>query len=103
MTQNTSGNRIGAVERDHREVEQMLAAVTSASGAKRRDAVQELAAKLRAHEAAEQKVVHPLTAEEGTPRRRTPYAVKSRPRPSRSRNSKSLTSIRRSSRRPLPA
>jgi hypothetical protein len=56
---------IDAIQRDHREVEQMLEAVTSASGDERRRAFDELAVKLKAHEAAEQQVVHPLTAEEG--------------------------------------
>ena len=56
---------IDAIQRDHREVEEMLEAVTSAKGSARRDAFEQLAAKLKAHEAAEQKVVHPLTVEEG--------------------------------------
>ena len=56
---------IDAIQRDHREVEQLLEAVTSRSGDARRRAFDELAAKLKAHEAAEQKVVHPLTEEEG--------------------------------------
>ena len=65
MTNKKSDTVIDAIQRDHREVEQLLAAVSSASGQARRRAFDELAAKLRAHEAAEQKVVHPLTAEEG--------------------------------------
>jgi iron-sulfur cluster repair protein YtfE (RIC family) len=56
---------VDAIQRDHREVEQMLEAVTSSSGDARRQAFEQLAAKLKAHETAEQKVVHPLTAEEG--------------------------------------
>jgi hypothetical protein len=56
---------IDAIQRDHREVEQMLGAVMSVSGDARRQAFDRLATKLKAHEAAEQKVVHPLTAEEG--------------------------------------
>jgi hypothetical protein len=56
---------IDAIQRDHREVEQMLEAVTSASGEARRRAFDQLAAKLKVHEAAEQQVVHPLSAEEG--------------------------------------
>jgi len=56
---------IDAIQRDHHEVEAMLQAVASASGAARRDAFEQLTVKLKAHEAAEQKVVHPLAAEEG--------------------------------------
>jgi len=65
MADDKRGTVIEAIERDHREVEQMLEAVTSASGDSRQRAFEQLAAKLKAHEAAEQKVVHPLTAEEG--------------------------------------
>ena len=57
---------IDAVRRDHREVEAMLEAVESSSGDERRRAFEQLGVKLKAHEAAEQKVVHPLTAEEGS-------------------------------------
>ena len=56
---------IDVIQRDHREVEQLLQAVESGSGDARREAFEQLAAKLKAHEAAEQKVVHPLTADEG--------------------------------------
>jgi hypothetical protein len=56
---------IDAIQRDHREVEQMLEAVTSRSGDARRQAFDRLAAKLKAHEAAEQQVVHTLAEEEG--------------------------------------
>ena len=56
---------IDVIQHDHHEVEEMLQAVGSASGAARRDAFGRLASKLKAHEAAEQKVVHPLTADEG--------------------------------------
>src|SRR3954469_8740562 len=65
MADDKSGTLIDAVQRDHREVERMLAAVESASGDGRYRAFEQLAAKLKAHEAAEQTVVHPLTAEEG--------------------------------------
>jgi iron-sulfur cluster repair protein YtfE (RIC family) len=65
MAKDKIGTVIDAIQRDHREVEEMLEAVTSASGDARRDAFEKLAAKLKAHEAAEQQVVHPLTAEEG--------------------------------------
>jgi hemerythrin superfamily protein len=56
---------VGAVQRDHREIEQMLDNVESSSGAKRQDAFARLAEKLQAHEAAEEKVVHPLAKDEG--------------------------------------
>jgi hypothetical protein len=61
----TDDTVVDVIQRDHREVEEMLQAVVSASGSARRDAFATLAAKLKAHEAAEQKVVHPLTADEG--------------------------------------
>jgi len=62
-----SENLVEVVQRDHREVEQLLNAVAAASGQARRRAFEELVAKLKAHEAAEQKVVHPLVAKEGDP------------------------------------
>ena len=65
MADEKSGGLVDAIQRDHREVEQMLEAVGSASGAARRRAFEQLAAKLKAHEAAEQAVVHPLAAAEG--------------------------------------
>ena len=65
MTNDKHGTVIEAIQRDHREVEQMLEAVESASGSGRKRAFDQLAAKLEAHEAAEQQVVHPLTAQEG--------------------------------------
>ena len=65
MADEKSGSVIDAIWRDHREVEQMLEVVESASGDARHRAFERLAAKLRAHEAAEQKVVHPLTVEAG--------------------------------------
>lgn len=65
MADNIEGGLVDAVQRDHREVEQLLEAVTSASGEERRRAFEQLAAKLKAHESAEATVVHPLTAAEG--------------------------------------
>ena len=65
MARNQQTDLIDTVQRDHREVEQMMEAVTSASGVARRNVFEQLAAKLKAHETAEQKVVHPLTAAEG--------------------------------------
>jgi len=65
MPDTSSHNLIDAVQQDHREVERLLDAVESASGDARRDAFAQLVEKLKAHEAAEQKVVHPLTTELG--------------------------------------
>jgi len=65
MADDQSGTVIDAIQRDHREVEQLLEAVTTRFGGARRDAFERLAAKLSAHEAAEQQVVHSLVAEEG--------------------------------------
>ncbi len=65
MPDTASNNLIEAVQQDHREVERMLEAVESASGDVRRDAFSQLVEKLKAHEAAEQQVVHPLTTELG--------------------------------------
>ena len=67
MSDDRRTDLIAAIQRDHREVEQLLTTVTSASGDARRRAFAELADKLKAHEAAEQKVVHPLTEQEGDP------------------------------------
>ena len=65
MTDDQARGVIAAVQRDHREIEQMLAAVESTSGAARRQAFDRLAGKLKAHEAAEEQVVHPLAKDEG--------------------------------------
>ena len=65
MADDKSATVIDAVQRDHREVEHLLEAVESTSGSGRELAFGQLAAKLKAHEAAEQKVVHPLTVEAG--------------------------------------
>lgn len=56
---------IAAVQQEHREIEQMLDRVESASGDTRRDAFGRLASKMKAHEMAEEKVVHPLAEQEG--------------------------------------
>ena len=65
MADKKSGSVIDAIQRDHREVEQMLGMVESSSGDARHRAFEQLAAKLKAHETAEQQVVHPLTAQAG--------------------------------------
>ncbi len=65
MAETKGEGLIEVVQRDHREVERMLEAVTAASGESRRQAFEQLAEKLKAHEAAEQEVVHPLAASEG--------------------------------------
>jgi hypothetical protein len=56
---------VGAVRRDHREIETMITAVEDAQGKARKDAFDALARKLSAHEAAEEEVVHPLTEDIG--------------------------------------
>jgi hemerythrin superfamily protein len=56
---------VDVVRRDHREIEQMFADVEGASGNGRARAFDALAQKLKAHEAAEQEVVHPITEEVG--------------------------------------
>ncbi|HEX5095003.1 MAG TPA: hemerythrin domain-containing protein [Acidimicrobiia bacterium] len=56
---------VDAIRKDHREIEQMLAAVESAQGTAKKDAFDQLARKLSAHEAAEEEVVHPLTEDLG--------------------------------------
>jgi hypothetical protein len=56
---------VAAVQQDHREIEQMLAKVESASGNTRRQAFDRLATKMKAHESAEEQVVHPLAKQEG--------------------------------------
>jgi hemerythrin superfamily protein len=56
---------IAAVRRDHREIEQMIDAVESTSGGERREALDRLVQKLKAHETAEEEVVHPLAKDEG--------------------------------------
>jgi hypothetical protein len=56
---------VAAVQRDHREIEEMLKTVEEASGAARRAAFDRLAEKMKVHEAAEEEVVHPLAMAEG--------------------------------------
>ena len=56
---------VDVVQRDHREIEQMFAKVEGATGKSRQQAFNALAQKLKAHEAAEQEVVHPITDEVG--------------------------------------
>ena len=58
---------IDAIRRDHREIEEMLAEVENAKGQSREEAFAALAQKLKAHEAAEQEIVHPITDEVGAP------------------------------------
>ena len=58
---------IDAVRRDHREIEEMIAEVENAKGQSREEAFAALAQKLKAHETAEQEVVHPITDEVGAP------------------------------------
>jgi hemerythrin superfamily protein len=56
---------IATVQRDHRQIEQMLANVERATGRGRQDAFEDLVRKLAVHETAEELVVHPLTKEVG--------------------------------------
>jgi len=56
---------VAAVQQDHREIEEMLDRVELASGEARRDAFDRLASKMKAHETAEERVVHPLAKQEG--------------------------------------
>ncbi|HET9730286.1 MAG TPA: hemerythrin domain-containing protein [Acidimicrobiia bacterium] len=56
---------ISCVQRDHREIEQMLGRVERANGSERERAFRELTHELEAHEGAEQQVVHPLLGETG--------------------------------------
>lgn len=58
---------IDVIRRDHREIEEMLAEVEGAKGQSREEAFSALAQKLKAHETAEQEVVHPITDEVGAP------------------------------------
>lgn len=56
---------VALVQQDHREIEQMLDRVETSGGAARRDAFDRLASKMKAHETAEEQVVHPLAKQEG--------------------------------------
>ncbi len=58
---------IDVIRRDHREIEEMLAEVEGANGQSREEAFAALAQKLKAHETAEQEVVHPVTDDVGAP------------------------------------
>jgi hemerythrin superfamily protein len=56
---------VALVQRDHRQIEQMLSNVEQATGAARQEAFEELVRKLVVHEIAEEEVVHPLAKEVG--------------------------------------
>src|SRR5438874_11164223 len=56
---------VGLVQRDHRQIEQMLSKVDQATGNARQEAFEELVRKLAVHETAEEEVVHPLAREVG--------------------------------------
>ncbi|HYL52668.1 MAG TPA: hemerythrin domain-containing protein [Acidimicrobiia bacterium] len=56
---------VGLVQRDHRQIEQMLSKVEQATGNARQEAFEELVRKLAVHETAEEEVVHPLAREAG--------------------------------------
>jgi hemerythrin superfamily protein len=51
---------VSVVQRDHREIEQMMARVESSADSERQDAFEDLVRKLAIHETAEEEVVHPL-------------------------------------------
>src|SRR4051812_6154030 len=59
MTTTGSNDVIGVVRQDHAEIKQLLKEVAR-KDSNRRDAFARLAAKLRAHETAEEAIVHPL-------------------------------------------
>jgi hypothetical protein len=56
---------VAAVQQDHREIEEMLDRVEMASGDARKGAFDRLASKMKAHETAEEQIVHPLAKQEG--------------------------------------
>jgi hypothetical protein len=56
---------VNLVQRDHREIEQMLDSVTRSAGDERKEVVERLIRKLAVHETAEEEVVHPLLKEAG--------------------------------------
>ncbi len=56
---------LAVVQRDHREIERMLANVEATTGAARQDAFEDLVHKLAVHETAEEEVVHPLANDAG--------------------------------------
>jgi hemerythrin superfamily protein len=56
---------VALVQRDHRQIEQMLSKVEQATGTARQEAFEDLVRKLAVHETAEEEVVHPLAREVG--------------------------------------
>ena len=65
MSNGQTSGVVASVQQDHREIEQMLDRVEAASGDARRAAFERLATKMKAHETAEEQVVHPLAKQEG--------------------------------------
>ena len=65
MNDDSAMGVVAAVQRDHREIEQMIKSVESSTGGARRQAFDRLATKLKAHEHAEEEIVHPLAKDEG--------------------------------------
>jgi hemerythrin superfamily protein len=57
---------VSVVQRDHREIEQMMARVESSIDGERQDAFEELVRKLAIHETAEEEGVHPLLRDSAT-------------------------------------
>jgi len=64
-TQSNVSGVLAAVQRDHREIEQLISNVESRSGHDRREAFEDLVRKLAVHETAEEEVVHPLGKKAG--------------------------------------
>jgi hypothetical protein len=64
-TQKNAIGVIASVQRDHREIKQMIGNVASREGNARRVAFEDLVRKLAVHETAEEDVVHPLGKKAG--------------------------------------
>jgi hemerythrin superfamily protein len=64
-SQNGSSDVLTEVQRDHREIEQMIQQVDIARGESRQRTFEELVRKLAVHETAEEEVVHPLAKKVG--------------------------------------
>lgn len=58
---NRPNDLIAAVLEDHADIQSLLGQVDTSTGDERRDAFEQLVAKLAVHETAEEQVVHPLT------------------------------------------
>ncbi len=63
--QNGAIGVVATIQRDHRQIEQMLTLVDQATGSARQEAFEDLVRKLAVHETAEEMVVHPLLKDIG--------------------------------------